>query len=67
MIEVSAEFCPQNHPCPVVRMCPTGAIKQEGFGLPTIDEALCTGCGRCTRGCMSFSFSEPRARHRAAK
>ena len=39
-------------------MCPTGAIKREFVEEPyfeyTIDEALCTGCGKCVKGCTSF-------------
>jgi Fe-S-cluster-containing hydrogenase component 2 len=43
--------CPQNHPCPSVRVCPVGALKQNGFDAPTVDEAKCTNCGKCARFC----------------
>lgn len=29
--------CPQNHRCPLLTVCPVGAITQSGFGLPVID------------------------------
>ena len=39
-------------------MCPTGAIRREFVEEPyfeyTIDEELCTGCGKCVKGCTSF-------------
>nr|WP_321294448.1 4Fe-4S ferredoxin [uncultured Sphaerochaeta sp.] len=44
--------CPQNHKCPSVQACPTGALKQKGYKVPTVDRNLCTNCGRCSRSCM---------------
>ena len=39
-------------------MCPTGAISRKFVEEPyfeyTIDEELCTGCGKCVKGCTSF-------------
>ncbi|HOJ98046.1 MAG TPA: 4Fe-4S binding protein [Termitinemataceae bacterium] len=55
-ITVEARRCPQNHPCPVVRVCPTGAIKQQGFAAPTIDKSKCINCGRCVRFCAYGAF-----------
>ncbi len=55
MIEIKAEYCPQNHPCPVVNVCPVNAISQSGMGAPTIDEDKCTDCGMCTGFCRTFS------------
>ena len=43
--------CPQNHPCPLVRACPAGAISQEGFAAPVIDEEKCVECGLCAVSC----------------
>ena len=43
--------CPQNHPCPAIRTCPTGALKQKGYGAPTVDKSKCTNCGKCSRFC----------------
>ena len=48
---VSDRLCPQNHRCPIIRVCPAGAISQEGYGLPIIDKSKCTECGKCTRYC----------------
>ena len=36
--------CPQNHRCPLIELCPAGAISQQGFSLPQIDPA--ENCGR---------------------
>jgi len=54
MIQVREEYCPQNHPCPVVSRCPVGAISQQGYGAPIIDQEKCTDCGICTRSCNVF-------------
>ena len=55
MIVVNASRCPQNHRCPTLRVCPTGALQQEGFNAPTVDQELCIDCGRCTYSCPVFS------------
>lgn len=40
------------------QMCPTGAIRRKFIEAPyyeyTIDEKLCTGCGKCVKGCNTF-------------
>lgn len=51
MLTISSTACPQNHPCPIVRVCPVGAISQSGFGLPIIDEEKCIECGKCIKYC----------------
>lgn len=43
--------CPQNHPCPSIRVCHIGALKQQGVKAPTVDEDVCTKCGKCVRYC----------------
>ena len=43
--------CPQNHRCPLIDLCPVGAISQEGFSLPAIDPDLCIECGHCIEIC----------------
>ncbi len=50
-VTVIKQFCPQNHPCPSVRVCPFGALKQNGYEAPTVDLSKCTNCGKCARYC----------------
>ena len=50
-VKVIKARCPQNHPCPSVKVCPFGALKQNGFDAPTVDESKCTDCGKCVRFC----------------
>ena len=55
MIIVNENYCPQNHPCPVVSRCPLGAIEQKNFySAPTINKEKCTDCGACTQFCGVF-------------
>lgn len=54
MILVQSQYCPQNHRCPSLRVCPTGALQQEGYKAPLIDQELCIECGRCTSSCRVF-------------
>ncbi len=57
-ITIDERYCPKNHPCPVVNMCPTGAITQKDFNsAPEIDEENCIQCGICTSGCHVFQCS----------
>lgn len=51
MVQVNSLACPQNHRCPLLRVCPAGAISQQDFGLPVIDEEKCVDCGKCVRFC----------------
>lgn len=55
MIVVDASRCPQNHRCPTLRVCPTGALQQEGFNAPFIDHEQCIDCGKCSYSCPVFS------------
>ena len=50
-INVNPSRCPQNHPCPAVRVCPVGALSQRGYAAPVVDPRKCTNCGRCTYAC----------------
>jgi len=50
-IIVNSRSCPQNHRCPMLWYCPVGAITQNGFGLPVIDETKCIACGKCAKLC----------------
>lgn len=54
MIAIKSEYCPKNHPCPTIGICPTDAISQVGFGAPVIDEEKCIDCGKCTSTCPVF-------------
>jgi Fe-S-cluster-containing hydrogenase components 2 len=50
-ITVDKNRCPQNHPCPAVKVCPVGAIKQNGFPAPVIDQEKCIQCEECVMFC----------------
>lgn len=50
-LTVNKRRCPSNHPCPAVRVCPTGALKQNGYDAPTVDMDKCIRCGKCVRFC----------------
>ncbi len=50
-LKVAKDRCPQNHACPSVRICPVGALSQEGFKAPVADRKLCIKCGKCVRFC----------------
>lgn len=56
-ISINEKRCPQNHPCPVVRVCPTKAIEQVGFNAPTVIQDKCVDCGKCIRYCPMGVFS----------
>ncbi len=56
---VNENFCPQNHHCPSIRVCPVGAIVQHNpNSAPEIDEEKCTSCGICTNSCMAFQYAK---------
>jgi ferredoxin len=50
-LSIDPKKCPQSHRCPMLKVCPVGAISQYGYGLPVIDESLCIECGKCTTFC----------------
>lgn len=50
-LDVIKERCPANHPCPSLRVCPTGALTQQGFDAPEVDQDQCIACGKCVRFC----------------
>ncbi len=43
--------CPQNHPCPSVKVCPTGALLQKGYEAPQVKMDKCIKCGKCVNFC----------------
>jgi len=50
-IIVDKSRCPQNHPCPSVKICPVGALKQQGFKAPEVDMDKCIQCKKCVNYC----------------
>jgi ferredoxin len=50
-IVVDKEKCPQNHKCPAINICPVGAINQDRFEVPKINQEICIKCGNCIRFC----------------
>ncbi len=55
MIVIRKELCPQNHPCPMVKVCPVGAISQVKYEAPTVDDDKCIGCCKCVARCAVFT------------
>lgn len=51
MIRVDKNICPHDHVCPLIRLCPVGAISQDSDGYPVIDYTLCIECCKCVRKC----------------
>lgn len=51
MLTLIKDNCPQNHACPAVKVCPVGALTQNGFDAPQIDHEKCIMCGRCSNLC----------------
>lgn len=61
-LTVSKLRCPQNHPCPAVRVCPVGALSQKGYAAPAVDDDKCVRCGKCVRFCPMHALKlEPAA------
>lgn len=50
-LKVIAARCPQSHPCPSIRVCSIGALKQEGYSAPAADNDACIKCGKCVNYC----------------
>lgn len=50
-LTITPSKCPQNHRCPLLRICPVDAISQDGNGLPIIDNEKCIECGECIKNC----------------
>jgi len=59
-LTISPLACPQNHRCPLISVCPAGAISQDGFGLPSIDEESCIECGKCKKICPMRAIENKR-------
>ncbi|MEG1635332.1 MAG: 4Fe-4S binding protein [Rikenellaceae bacterium] len=50
-ITLDKSKCPHNHVCPLIKVCPSKAISQNGDGYPIIDYDLCIECGKCLHAC----------------
>lgn len=50
-VTVVNKLCPQDHPCPAIRICPMEALSQIGNKAPTVNPDKCTDCGECTGFC----------------
>jgi len=48
---VKLNRCPQNHPCPSVKVCPLGALSQKRYEAPSVDMDKCIKCGKCVNFC----------------
>lgn len=59
-ISVAIIRCPQNHPCPAVQVCPTGALVQDRFKAPVVDNEKCIDCGKCLRTCPMGALTRPK-------
>lgn len=57
-IIVDKNRCPQNHPCPSIRVCPAGALTQKGFTAPQVDAEKCVACKKCVRYCPMGAIQE---------
>ena len=55
-LTIIRERCPQNHKCPAVKVCPVGALLQEGFSAPTINYDKCIKCGKCSNFCPKMAL-----------
>ncbi|MEI7616010.1 MAG: 4Fe-4S binding protein [Actinomycetota bacterium] len=50
-ININIRKCPQNHPCPAIRVCKESALSQNGFEAPKVDADKCIDCGECIDFC----------------
>lgn len=57
VLYINPNRCPQNHRCPSLNVCPTGALTQNGYKLPKVDAAKCTKCGKCVKYCPTRAIS----------
>jgi len=57
-IKVINARCPQNHPCPAVRVCPVQALSQQGYKAPLVNDASCISCNKCVQFCPMGALQE---------
>ena len=55
---IEQSLCPQNHPCPAVRVYPVHALTQNGYEAPLIDATKCVDCKRCIRVCPMGALTD---------
>lgn len=56
---ISPDICPQDHVCPLIKICPVQAISQPGVpGLPVINNEACIMCGQCVLACPKKAVTE---------
>ena len=48
--------CPQDHPCPALPHCPTGAIIQHEYDAPKVVDDKCIACEKCIKVCPKGAF-----------
>jgi len=58
MIKIIKERCPQDHPCPLIRICQQKAISQKGFDAPEVDNKKCIECMLCVQKCGYKAFQK---------
>ncbi|MEG1607793.1 MAG: 4Fe-4S binding protein [Mucinivorans sp.] len=51
MITLDKAACPHNHVCPLIKVCPVGAITQGADGYPIFDYQSCIECEKCVDKC----------------
>lgn len=57
IIRINRNRCPENHPCPSVRVCPVDALTQIRYSAPAADMGKCIKCGKCVRYCPMGAIS----------
>ncbi len=51
ILNIKKDNCPQNHPCPAVKVCPVNALSQTNHNAPVVDRDKCIRCGKCSQFC----------------
>ena len=52
---INNDNCPKNHACPAVKICPVGALSQNGFNAPVIDYGKWIAGGTCSNWCPTMA------------
>ena len=50
-LKIVEHYCPQNHRCPAVMVCPVDALSQIGESAPSVNNDKCIDCGKCVQYC----------------